>query len=361
MARHPKKYFASAHWHNKCILKITAGLCLLILTVSSMAGCGTKRSAAVPSPEPTSIQAPPMRFVSGGINGSWVRIAAAIASKVNGCFEEYPVTVSTGGTVSNPYLIQKGEAEIGFTQGVFLSKALSGESPYENPLDHVTSIASLDTTAFYIIADEKLPEDTLGELIRNHASLRLGTLPQIDASAMMMEIVFQACGLPHPEVIQEPGTDIYIAEGSALFKAYQDHYFDVLIINETVPEPAIRNLMENRGSKIIALDPEVLAKLGEDQAWVPVTIPAGTYAGQSKEVQTLGLRTLLIARDDVPEEAVYYIAKALCENKAFFETVQDSYRSVNVNEIPEHLVIPLHPGAERYYREAGLLQYREAL
>lgn len=356
-----KKNSFSYRWHNKCIIKILALVYILLLTLPVLAGCGEPSTSINNSPEPESVKAAPMRFVSGGINGSWVRIAAAIASKANGYFEDYPVTVSTGGAISNLYLIQKGEADIGFSQGIFLSKAMAGEAPFESSLDHIRGIASLDTTALYIIADDKIPENTLGELIRNDPSIRLGTLPNIDASGLMMEIVFQAYGLSHSEVIQAPGTDIYIADGSSLFKAYQDHYFDVLVIDEAIPDPAIQELMKNNGSKILSLEPDVLASLSHRNDWVQVTIPAGTYPGQTEEVHTVGLKTILIAHDDIPEESVYYLTKAICENKAFFETIHDSYKNVHIDDIPKHLLVPLHPGAERYYRETGLIQDREAL
>lgn len=361
MDHRQKKIFILGHWHNKCIFRFI-GVCLwLLLMLSGIAGCSTQGASIQTSPLPKSVKASSIRFVSGRINGSWVRIAAAIASKANAYFEAYPVTVSTGGAISNLYQIQKGEAEIGFSQGIFLSKAIAGESPFESPLDHITSIASLDTTALYIIADEKIPENTLGELIRHDPGIRLGTLPKIDASGLIMDLVFKAYGLDNSEAIQESGTDVYIAEGSTLFKAYEDHYFDILVVDESIPDPAIRELMKTNESKILSLDPDVLASLSQHNDVEQVTIPAGTYPGQTEDVQTLGLKTILIAHDDMPEESVYYLTKAICENKAYFETIHDSYRSININDIPKHLVVPLHPGAERYYRETGMLQDKGGL
>lgn len=361
MNNHQKKIFILDRWHNKCIFHSIGASFIMLLMLSIISGCGAQGASIQPSPMPKSVKASSIRFVSGRINGSWVRIAAAIASKANAYFENYPVTVTTGGAISNLYLIQKGEAEIGFSQGIFLSKAIAGEPPFENPLDHITSIASLDTTVLYIIADEKIPENTLGELIRNHPGIRLGTLPQIDASGLIMDLVFKAYGLPDSAAIQEPGTEVYIAEGSTLFKAYEDHYFDILVVDESIPDPAIQELMKSNESKILSLDSDVLESLSEHNDVVQVTIPAGIYPAQTEDVQTVGLKTILIAHDDMPEESVYYLTKAICENKAYFETIHDSFKGININDIPKHLVVPLHPGAARYYRENGMLQDKGGL
>jgi hypothetical protein len=361
MRNRQKKIFILGRWHNKCIFYFLGASLIMLLMLSVLTGCGTQSASTQPSPLPKSVKADTIRFVSGRINGSWVRIAAAIASKANAYFEDYPVTVSTGGVISNLYLIQKGEAEIGFSQGIFLSKAIAGEPPFESPLDHIAGIAALDTTALYIIADEKIPENTLGELIKNDPGIRLGTLPKIDASGLIMDLVFKGYGLSGSAAIQEPGSDVYVAEGSTLFKAYVDHYFDILVVDESIPDPAIRELMKTNESKIISLDPEILSALSQQNDVEQVTIPAGTYPGQTEDVQTVGLKTILIAHDDMPEESVYYLTKAICENKAYFETIHDSYKSININGLPKHLVVPLHPGAERYYRETGLLQEKGGL
>lgn len=363
MNRHFFKKILLKSWHKKCIFNLCTKSLWTIVFISLLLlnGCKAYRMPKAPVDDEAAVQITPLTFVSGTLNGSWVRIAAAIAEKTNAFFNGYPITVTTGGSIANPYLIQRGQADIGLSQSFFLNKDLEGETPFKEPLDNLRGIGSLETRALYFIADHDLEVRSLGEAISRLNNMQLGTLPQTDTSQMIMNAVFAEYGLADAKEIQASGSDVYLAEGSALFKAYLDSYFDCLVLHEALNDAAIAELMNKRTSVILSLEPEVIDSLNKKYGWLPLTIPAGTYPGQTEDVHTVGIRTVLVVRKDIPSEAAYYLTKAIYENKAYFETIQDSYKNFNVSNMLKDLTVPVHPGAEQFYKEVGLINDREVL
>jgi len=88
----------------------------------------------------------------------------------------------------------------------------------------------------------------------------------------------------------------------------------------------------------------------------PFTLPAGAFPGQDKPVKTFAGSAVLAAREDVPEDIIYKLVKSMYENQEFL---------INVHPITKYMVLeqalngqpfPLHPGAEKYYREMGVIK-----
>src|SRR5690606_7372501 len=101
---------------------------------------------------------------------------------------------------------------------------------------------------------------------------------------------------------------------------------------------------------------ELQAALIEKYAFAPGEIPAGSYSGMVKEpVRTVAVNTTLAVHKDVPEEIVYRITKIIAENADRVRATHDSAQVFDPATAWQHVGAPLHPGAERYYREAGYL------
>jgi TRAP transporter TAXI family solute receptor len=88
--------------------------------------------------------------------------------------------------------------------------------------------------------------------------------------------------------------------------------------------------------------------------WTPHTIPANTYPGQDKDIETIAQPNILVVRGDVEEDAVYRITKAIYENLTFLQSMHEATRTMALDKALVGLPMPLHPGAVRYYYEAGL-------
>lgn len=294
-------------------------------------------------------------FVADPSNGGWAMIAAAIADKANAYFNNFPITATTGGAVANPPVMVSGDAQIGLTQGLFLNKLLAGEAPYDAPSDELRAIASLESTCLYFVVDASYPYDTLGELINSGEKIKVGAMVASAASSIAGVMVLQEYGLNSFDELQPNGSDVYVADGTALYEAYGDHHFDMLIVNKSTSDAALKELLNNRSSKILSIEKDVLSSLEEKYGWGEMTIPADTYAGQTEDTVTTGIKSILVVRKDVPDELAYVLAKVCCEEKPYLETVQASYKAFDVADMVQNTVVDFHPGALRYWQEAGLI------
>lgn len=353
--------------------KLTSAMLSAALLLTLLAGCGGSPAPANSSSDASKSGGAPavsssgdssgaafeegmsfdvMEFVTGPSGGGWAQIGAAIADKANGYFSGFPITATTGGSVANPMVMASGEAMIGLSQGIFLSASMEGTEPYTEPVDCLRGIASLDSTLLYLVCDASVKENTVGELVANGTKISIGTLPAGNAADMLMDLALAEYGVTAEEL---SNNSVYVADGSALTDAYSDHHFDMISLNRALPNSSLTELMTGRSSKILGIEEEVAQTLAEKYDWEIITIPAGTYPGQDADVLTVGMKSVLIVRDDCPDAVAYFLAKTMYENKEYFETVQTAYAAFDKEDMVNNLTVPVHPGAEAFWKEVGLM------
>jgi hypothetical protein len=123
------------------------------------------------------------------------------------------------------------------------------------------------------------------------------------------------------------------------------------------PVGAISQLMASVGDGVTILDftDEQMAKAdGGRELWTRYVIPAGTYPGQTEDVNTIAQPNFLAVSADVSEENVYLITKTIYENLPFLQAIHPATNEMSLEGAIVGLPLPLHPGAARYYQEAGL-------
>ncbi|MDX1669994.1 MAG: TAXI family TRAP transporter solute-binding subunit, partial [Limnobacter sp.] len=123
------------------------------------------------------------------------------------------------------------------------------------------------------------------------------------------------------------------------------------------PVGAVINPFAQKGTDITLLGftPEQIDKAnGGLDLWTPFKIKAGTYPGLDKDVTTVAQPNFLAVRDDIDEETVYQLTKALYENLPFLNSIHKATTAMSLDQAIAGLPAPLHPGAARYYKEQGL-------
>jgi TRAP transporter TAXI family solute receptor len=118
---------------------------------------------------------------------------------------------------------------------------------------------------------------------------------------------------------------------------------------------SIRHLLALGQATLIPITAEVVSKLN-NLVYVAGTIPAGTYDNQSVDVPTVSVMNFLITREDVSNDIAYLMTKSLFDHLDQLVQTHPAAKDIDVKNAIVGLPIPLHPGAERYYREIGILQ-----
>jgi uncharacterized protein len=117
----------------------------------------------------------------------------------------------------------------------------------------------------------------------------------------------------------------------------------------------VRHTLASGKTMLVPIPPEVVAKVG-NPAYVAGTIPAGTYDGQPAAVPTAVIMVLLVTREAVSDDVAYRMTKLLFDHLDLLAQVSPAGKGIDAAKAPFGLPISLHPGAERYYRETGLVK-----
>ena len=126
------------------------------------------------------------------------------------------------------------------------------------------------------------------------------------------------------------------------------------------PVAAVATLYARLGADKVAVldftDGQLAAIRAHYPIWTRKIIPAGTYPGQTKDIRTIAQPNLLACRADLPDEVVYKITRTIYENLSFLHNTHGATRAMSLDRATAGLPAPLHPGAERFYREAGVIK-----
>lgn len=297
-----------------------------------------------------------IQFDTGSAVGTWFKIGAGIAEKTNDFFEGFPITATPGsGSVGNPPIVSQGGAHLAMSYGPFLLRAVAGEEPYDKPFTNLRAVAALTPTVVHVFADTEPQVDTVAELIEKKIRITMGVPPTGQGSNYIAQIIFSAMGYKI-EDIGEWGSKIYYASGTDLVNAWKDRHTNVIISTYNVPASAIEESLMARKGKILNMGKKLINVLVDEKGFAEYTIPAGTYSVQDNDVVTAALPIVIITRDDVSEEIIYYLTKAIYENKDYMIGVHSSFKEFEPEKMAMGLGIELHKGAEKFYKEVGLIK-----
>ena len=164
---------------------------------------------------------------------------------------------------------------------------------------------------------------------------------------------FGAAGLKYPDdlKLQRVG----FTESIDLMRNKQ---LDGAWIMAGIPTAAVTEMCATAGGKVISMDDALIAKLQQEHPWYSrFVIPAGTYDGQDADVTTTAIKMLLLTDASLPDDLVYSLTKTLWENLDEVRKAHSVMKTVTPDMAASDLSgLPLHPGAEKYYREVGLLK-----
>jgi TRAP transporter TAXI family solute receptor len=261
------------------------------------------------------------------------------------------------GGVGNPKLVAKNETPIGLSFTVTNRWAFDGKEPYDGKLENLRGlVGGLDTYYLLALASRKLDAASLKDVKDRKLPVKLATLPVGSLGELGAKQLLREYGLTYADLKGFGGSVTHVGY-NVIVDAFKDGRADLLIAVITPKHPSITEIATFTDVKFLSVETERVAGL-QALGYQPDTMPANVFKGQTQPVNTVGFPTVLITNKDLPEPVAYTVTKTLIENKdalvrghaglAAFDP-QTSWR-------PERVGVPLHPGAERAYREKGWMR-----
>lgn len=285
-----------------------------------------------------------LSIATGGTTGTYYPLGGDIANLFNTVLPDVKASAqATGGSADNLRLMDAGDAELGTVQNDVASFAYTGTDSFEGEVINSFSVIT-SLYAEYVQIVTRADSDIHSIADFKGKSISIGAAGSgVYTNAMH---VLEAAGLTIDDI------DAQYLSFSESADGLKNKQIDAAFICAGIPNAAITELSSTVGVRLISLSDEEVAKLvAAHPTYANLKLPAATY-GLEEDVNCIAITALLVGRNDLDEELVYQMTKALFEQEGILthakaaEITLDS-AFVGVGELP------VHPGAARYYEEVG--------
>ena len=291
---------------------------------------------------------------TGGVTGVYYAAGGAICRLVNKDRAKHGIRCSvesTGGSVFNVNTIKAGELDLGFSQSDVQYNAVKGLSQFKDggAVSDLRAVFSVHPEPFTVVARADSGIETFDDL----QGKRVNVSNPGSGSRATFDVLMAAKGWTLDDFAL--ASELKSAEQS---QALADNNVDAIAFIVGHPNGSIQEATTTTDARLIPVAGAEVDELVEENPYLSkAVIPAGMYRGNPDDTQTFGVRATFVTTADVSDEAVYQLVKAVFENFEDFKKLHPAFAELTKEEmVAAALSAPLHPGAERYYKEVGVIK-----
>jgi TRAP transporter TAXI family solute receptor len=294
------------------------------------------------------VQAQQVTLMTGPQGGSWIPLGGALKHMWEQAVPGLQIQQTPGAGIANVRGVDEGKAHIGFANSATTVDGIAGRAPYPKKVTKVCQVANLYPQYFQVaaLADAK---------IGSYADLKgktLVTQPKGNTAEVLTSEILRINGLNYQSLAKANFQASY-TDAVALMK---DGHAQVMTLGTTAPASAVMDLASARDVQLVPVDDKTIAALQkENPGYQKLTIKAGTYPKQDKDVPVIGYSTHIVAACDLPEDTVYKMTKAMAQNVGAMAAVVKPITGLTPKDMAADIGVPLHKGAAKFYKEAGVL------
>lgn len=297
-----------------------------------------------------------IKAAGGQIGGGWYTIVSGIAEIINSELKDkVSLVVVPGSGVSNIATCSLGRTPITMSFPPFIMAARQGVDPYDTKYPDTMVIATNfgssaqhlvttrdDLVTYQDMADKKLP-------------LKITLNKPGATDEFIWRKVMDQYGLDYKKIKSNGGKIFHVGHGEAV-QLTKDGHADTHFSYISVPSASITEMAISRDLVYVELPQETREALQKAWSLAPFTIPAGTYKGQTKALETLAMANTLMVNAKVSEDLVYAMTKTICEHAGDVQKVHKAAKDWTPEKATKGVEALLHPGAKKYYQEKGYLK-----
>ncbi len=315
---------------------------ILAFTSVFFAGCGDNSASDNDGVDATSIN-----VGTGGTTGTYYGFCNVVATVINEKTDMELTVQSSGASKANIQDIDDGIVQMAIVQNDVMDYAYNGTSLFEKDgaIKSFSTLGAVYAEVCQIVARADSGIKTVADLKGKKVSVGdSGSGVEFNAQQILgaYDITFE-------------DIDKQNLSFQASADALKDGKIDAFFCTAGAPTVAITDLSTTTGIVLVEIDNEHLAKLQKDYGfYAAYTVPAGTYNGIDKDAQTVAVKATFIVSNELSEETVYNLTKAIYENKDNY--THDKAKEMSLEYAVESISVPFHPGADKYFREVGAIK-----
>lgn len=296
---------------------------------------------------PATAQKFDLKMMTGPMGGSWYPLGGAIAETLQKEIPGVTMSVMPGGGVANVEAVEFGKCELGFSNSSSAVDGLLGRDPFKKKMGNMRQLANLYAQYFQMVVVDsskiKSPADLKGKIIATTQRGHTGTI--------LTEQVLQVYGMSFKDMAK-----VHFVGYSDAVALMKDGHADIYTPGTAIPASSIIDLAADRKIRLLPLPDDKFAALRKMNAgYVKRIIPKGTYPGVDLDVPAVSYFAHLVVSAKLPDDLVYKITKTFTKNLPRFADVVKDMQGVTAKDLALDIGVPFHPGALKYYKEAGVL------
>jgi len=292
----------------------------------------------------SSAQAAELKMMTGPQGGVWIPLGGQLKDMWEKAIANTSVQALPGAGIANVRGVQEGKADIGFGNSISTVDAIKGNPPFNKPHDNVCNIATLYPQYFQavVLADAGINS------VKDLKGKGVTTQQRGNTGEAITGHMLKVAGLSYNDVkmsfVSYTDSVTQMKDGNAV----------AFTLGTTIPSGAVMDLAAARDIKLLDMTDmyEDMRKI--NPGYTLVTVPKGTYPKQDRDVKVIGYATHIVASCKLPEDLVYNMTKTMAANIAGMAAVNKAMAGLTPKAMAEDIGVPLHPGAAKFYKEAGV-------
>ncbi len=290
-------------------------------------------------------QAQQVKLMTGPQGGSWYPLGGAISNIADRA--GIKVQVLPGAGIANVLAVNRSRADLGFGNSISTVDGVAGRAPFEQPTKNVCNVATLYPQYFQVVANADSNINSLADMKGKPIAVQ----PRGNTAEFITQQTLQVYGMSYKDMSRI--SHVSYSDAVSLMK---DNNAQVFTLGTTVPASSIMDLASARDIKIVSIPEDKFQAMRKlNPGYTKLVIPANSYPKQTAAVPTIGYATHLIARCDLDAEVVYKVLKGMVDNKSDLVAIANAMAGLTPKLMAEDIGVPLHKGAQRYYKEVGAL------
>ncbi|MDM5227100.1 TAXI family TRAP transporter solute-binding subunit [Cytobacillus sp. NJ13] len=255
---------------------------------------------------------------------------------------------SSAGSIENIELLREGEAQLAILQGLISSQAYAGDGSFEGKrYEDLRTISMLwPNVEHFVLMNSKINSGTIDDIKGTQFSVG----PQASGTEQSTVVMMEGLDLTKKDISPE-----YLGYSDTV-SAMRDGRLDGGSLPAGIPISAVTDMYASnvKASILEVTDEQLDAINAVSDSWYRYVIPGGTYPRIDEDINTIAQPNLLSTTKEMDEETIYTLTKTLYENLDEMYEVHSSAKEMTLETALDGVSVPLHAGAYRYFKEAGL-------
>jgi hypothetical protein len=285
-----------------------------------------------------------MKLMSGPQGGSWIPLGGQMKDMWEKAIPGLSVQVMPGAGIANARGVDEGKADIGFGNSISTVDGLGGKPPFTKATTNVCNLATLYPQYYQFVVNADAGVNKFADL----KGKSITTQQRGNTGELITRQILEVNGLSYNDV------KVSFVGYSDSVNQMKDGHAVAFALGTQIPAGAIMDLAAAREVKLLDQSSSYEGMRKLNPGYTALTVPKGTYPKQDTDVKVIGYATHIFVSCKLSADDVYTMVKTLAANTKTLAMIAKDIETLTPKGMAEDIGVPFHPGAARFYKEAGI-------